>query len=161
MINGTTRLEIRPAVSQDYEVLRDLFTHLIPNDVAMTEDQGQAALDGMLSHPGLTTLIGFLDRAAATTCTLIVIPNFTRGGAPYAVIENVVTHKDYRGEGLGEQILRHSQDLAWAAGCYKIMLLTGTDNRGAQKFYEKVGFKQSKTGFQIRAPGYPPRKMAK
>ncbi|MEP4033381.1 GNAT family N-acetyltransferase [Roseibium polysiphoniae] len=159
MSDETTRLEIRPAVSQDYEVLRDLFTHLIPNDLAMTDDRGRAALNGMLSHPGLTTLIGFHDGVAAATCTLIVIPNFTRGGAPYAVIENVVTRKDYRGKGLGEQILRHAQDLAWASGSYKVMLLTGADNHGAQRFYEKVGFKQSKTGYQIRAPGYPKRAM--
>lgn len=150
-------LDIRPATTGDYEILRDLFRHLIPNDIPMAEDRGRATLNAMLSHPGLTTLIGFHQDKPVSTCTLIIVPNFSRAGAPYALIENVVTHKDHRGKGFGEGLLQHTFDIAWSAGCYKIMLLTGAANTGAQKFYRKVGFKGSKTGFELRAPGYPSR----
>jgi GNAT superfamily N-acetyltransferase len=152
-------LDIRPADAKDYEILRDLFKHLIPNDIPMSEDQGRMALNAMLTHPGLTTLIGFHQGQPVSTCTLIVVPNFSRAGAPFALIENVVTHKDHRGKGFGEETLRTAFDTAWSAGCYKIMLLTGATNTKAQKFYRKVGFKGTKAGFELRAPGYPSRQI--
>ncbi|MET1415527.1 GNAT family N-acetyltransferase [Roseibium sp. HPY-6] len=49
-------------------------------------------------------------------------------------------------------------DLCWAAGCFKIMLLSGEQNTKAHAFYERLGFKRSKTGFDLRKLGYAPRK---
>jgi hypothetical protein len=45
----------------------------------------------MLAHPGLTILLALLDGKAVATITVIVVPNLTRGCAPYALLENVVT----------------------------------------------------------------------
>jgi GNAT superfamily N-acetyltransferase len=87
-----------------------------------------------------------------TSCTLIVIPNLTRRGAPYALIENVVTHADHRRAGHGRAVLKAAVAAAWAAGCYKVMLLTGRKDAGTLAFYLRAGFEQSKTGFQIRRP---------
>ncbi|MEJ8476026.1 GNAT family N-acetyltransferase [Roseibium algae] len=152
-------LQIRPASAADYEELRNLFFHLIPDDLPLDDQIGREKLKAMLAHPGLTTLIGSLGNDAVSTCTLVVMPNFTRAGAPYALIENVVTHGDHRGKGFGQTLLQAAFELAWKQDCYKIMLMTGAANTGAQKFYRKVGFKSTKTGFELRAPGYPSRKI--
>ena len=75
-----------------------------------------------------------------SSCTISLIPNLTRGCRPYGVIENVVTHKEYRGKGYGRAVLNKALDHAWKNGCYKVMLMTGRLNEGTFKFYESVGF---------------------
>ena len=83
-----------------------------------------------------------------STCILTIIPNITHGARPYALIENVVTHPDYRRKGLGTAVLRYAQNYAWQHDCYKVMLLTGKKDAGTLTFYKKAGFKQGiKTGF--------------
>ncbi|MFX9676751.1 GNAT family N-acetyltransferase, partial [Acinetobacter baumannii] len=74
------------------------------------------------------------------------------GGAPYALIENVVTHRDYRKRGHGRRVIEQCIQAAWDAGCYKIMLLTARQEPAVHSFYQGVGFEQSKVGFQIRRP---------
>ena len=56
------------------------------------------------------------------------------------MIENVVTHGDYRRRGYASNILKHALGYARNKGCYKVMLLTGRKNEGIYKFYESVGF---------------------
>lgn len=82
--------------------------------------------------------------------TIVVIANLTRGGRPYALIENVVTRKQYRRRGYASALLHEAVEQARRRGCYKVMLLTGRNDAGTLAFYERAGFRQSKTGFQYR-----------
>ena len=91
-----------------------------------------------------------MENALVTSCTLVVVPNLTRGGLPYALIENVVTGASHRKRGYGAAVLKHAIAETWKHDCYKVMLLTGSKNPATLKFYSDVGFKQNKTGFQIR-----------
>jgi GNAT superfamily N-acetyltransferase len=50
--------------------------------------------------------MGIAEDAIIASCTLVVIPNLARGGQPYGLIENVVTHAAYRGRGFGKRLLR-------------------------------------------------------
>lgn len=79
-----------------------------------------------------------------------MIPNLTRGGKPYALIENVVTHANHRGAGFGRMALNAAVERAWEADCYKVMLMTGSKQPSTLAFYKAAGFEQSKTGFQVR-----------
>ncbi|HPQ45127.1 MAG TPA: GNAT family N-acetyltransferase [Syntrophales bacterium] len=93
----------------------------------------------------------FVDGRLVSSCTLSVIPNLTRGGRPYGVIENVVTHADYRRKGYAGGILKHALNLAWQKGCYKVMLLTGRKSESVYKFYESAGFdRHAKQAFLAR-----------
>lgn len=84
-----------------------------------------------------------------STCTLVTIPNLTRGVRPYGLIENVVTHPDHRRTGLGRSVLSFALDAAWQAGCYKVMLATGSRREETLRFYEKAGFDRGgKTFFE-------------
>jgi hypothetical protein len=47
-------------------------------------------------------------------------------------------------------VIRHAVGHAWDKGCFKVMLLTGSQDPATLKFYEGCGFVQNKTGFQIR-----------
>ena len=141
---------IRAALPSDLEGLAALYQHLNPSDEEISPDLAASRLGEIGQLPGSAVLLGLLGAVLVASCTLIVIPNLTRGGKPYALIENVVTHAGYRGRGYGTSILHAAAKAAWDAGCYKVMLMTGSKQPSTLKFYENAGFEQTKTGFQIR-----------
>lgn len=104
----------------------------------------------ILTHPGLTIFMALDEDVPVATASLVVIPNLTRGGRPYALIENVVSAPSHRGQGFGKAAVCHAIQAAWEAGCYKAMLLTGRQDPAIHQFYEACGFVQNKTGFQVR-----------
>ena len=134
----------------DLEGLLKLYQQLNSSDEETSLDLAASRLDAIKQIPGSDVLLGLLGTELFTSCTLIVIPNLTRGGKPYALIENVVTPAGYRGRGYGTSILHAAAKAAWDAGCYKVMLMTGSKQPSTLKFYENAGFEQSKTGFQMR-----------
>lgn len=78
----------------------------------------------------------------------VIIPNLTRNIRPYAFVENVVTHGDYRGNGYATECLNHAKRIAEEANCYKIMLLTGSKEEDTLNFYMNAGYNNSdKTAF--------------
>jgi GNAT superfamily N-acetyltransferase len=86
-----------------------------------------------------------------SSCTLAIIPNLSRGARPYGVIENVVTHVTHRRTGLGRAVLHAALDRAWSAGCYKVMLATGSRKETTLSFYEAAGFQRGgKAYFEVR-----------
>ncbi len=62
-------------------------------------------------------------------------------------IEDVITHKDYRGKGISTELLNHAVNFANKSKCYKIILDCSEHNIS---FYEKVGFNISGTQMTIR-----------
>jgi GNAT superfamily N-acetyltransferase len=143
-------LSIRPAVVRDLQNLITLYQHLSPTDPVLAPDVAIERFSAILAQPGMTIFIGVAGEIAAATVTLIIVPNLTRNGASYALIENVVTHADHRRQGYAGKVIQHAIAEAWKAGCYKIMLLTGSRNPATLRFYENCGFVQDKTGYQIR-----------
>lgn len=140
-------LEIRPAQSSDLAALLTLYQHLNPDDHSSARDEAtREAWHAMLHQPGFTCFVGVADHRLAASCCLAIIPNLTRGGRPYALVENVVTHRDYRRRGFGRAVIA-----AWRAGCYKVMLLSGSRQPEVKRFYESCGFRtDDKTGYVAR-----------
>ena len=141
---------IRAAHAADLDGLLKLYQQLNPSDEAISLDLAASRLDQINQLPGSAVLLGLLGDDLVASCTLIVIPNLTNDGKPYALIENVVTHAGYRGRGYGTRILHAAAKAAWNASCYKVMLLTGSKQPSTLRFYENAGFEQTKTGFQMR-----------
>lgn len=143
-------LVIRVAERRDLGALLKLYPYLNPDDPTVPLARAEEVWDQFLRYPGSAIFLGLVGDEIATTCTLVVIPNLTRGGAPYGLIENVVTHARHRKKGFGQAVLKAAIAAAWQQGCYKVMLLTGSNNPATIRFYREVGFEQNKTGFQIR-----------
>lgn len=66
--------------------------------------------------------------------------NLTRNVRPYAFVENVVTHTDFRGRGYAKECLDYAKQLSQDADCYKMMLLTGSKSDSTLNFYKKAGY---------------------
>lgn len=147
-----TSSNIRRACTSDLAGLLELYAKLHDEEVAPANRETSATFDAMLVHPGLDIFIAFDGPRAVSTATLAVIPNLTRGAKPYGLIENVVTHPEWRKQSYGRSIIDHAVKAAWNTGCYKVMLLSGRREPATLRFYEGCGFTQNKTGFQIRRP---------
>ncbi|MEM7801946.1 MAG: GNAT family N-acetyltransferase [Chloroflexota bacterium] len=123
--------------------LIDLYTHLHQKDEPLPIDGVvQETWDQIITMPGHLPLGLYINERLVSSCILVVIPNLTRGCRPYGLIENVVTHADFRGRGLGKEILRYALEVAWKQNCYKVMLMTGRKDEAVFRFYEGVGFKR-------------------
>ena len=95
----------------------------------------------ILANPSVSMLgYEYNGGEVVSCCTLCVIPNMSRGMKPYGLLENVVTHPKYRRKGFATTLLKTAQSIAWELGCYKIMLLTGSQQESTLLFYKKCGF---------------------
>ncbi|MGA9657780.1 MAG: GNAT family N-acetyltransferase [Asticcacaulis sp.] len=141
---------IRNAELTDLDDLLLLYAQLNPTDPCLSDVAARPILQTMLVREGLSVLVALLGVKLAGSVTLLIVPNLTRGGASYALVENVVTHKDYRRCGIGKALLAEAARLAQQAGCYKLMLLTSRTEPHVHSFYTDCGLRQTKVGFQMR-----------
>ena len=145
---------IRRIEPNDLSGLMELYHQLNPADELADEASVRVVWPQLLTDPRVLVFVGQLGEDLISTCTLVVVPNLTRRGRPYCLIENVVTARDHRRKGYGTSMLRHALDQAWALGCYKSMLLTGSGREETLRFYEVAGFQRGlKTGLVAYAPG--------
>ena len=140
---------IRTIGRNDLPALLALYAHLHHEDTPLPDDAALAEVwEAILGDPKLQCFVAERDGQLVGSCTLCMIPNLTRGARPYGLIENVVTHADYRHQGIGTHLLHAALRSAWARDCYKVMLSTGSKREETLRFYENAGFKRGiRTGF--------------
>lgn len=142
---------IREATSEDLDIILELYRELTPDDLPIEPNTAQAILDRIVGDRALSILLLEVDHEPVATCAVSIIPNLTRGGMPYAVIENVVTRKANRGKGCGSAVMKAAIAKAESENCYKIMLMTGSSNPKTHRFYESLGFNGSdKTAYVLK-----------
>jgi GNAT superfamily N-acetyltransferase len=126
-----------------------LYKHLNPDDPDLKgTDYITELWKEVFYDPGRYYFVVEEDGQLVSSCTLDIIKNLTRSGKPYGLIENVVTHKDYRKKGYGTAILHKAVETAKENNCYKVVLLTGRKEESVLRFYERAGFEKGiKTGF--------------
>ena len=144
---------IRNATTEDLPGVLSLYQQLFPDEDYTNVDDFTQTWSEIVNDNKIRCFISYENGIAVSSCIITIIPNLTRNQRPYAVIENVITHRDYRKIGLGEAIIDKAVDYANEKNCYKVMLLSSSKRIEAHKFYKKIGFDgDSKKGFQIRFP---------
>ena len=147
-------MRVRRVAAEDLEALLALYPQLNPADDPLPpHDALPAAWKSVLDDPRLWIFVVELGGRLIATCTLVLIPNLTRGARPYGLVENVVTESEHRRKGYAARLLRQALEHAWSANCYKVMLLTGSKREETLRVYEKAGFRRGlKTGFVAHPP---------
>src|SRR5437899_3433663 len=139
---------IRMICQDELSSLLGLYRHLHPGDPELAVTELEGLWHRILADSRTHYLVAEVAGQIVSTCTLAVILNLTRGARPYGLIENVVTHPDFRRRGIGTRLLQAALDLAWTHDCYKVMLLTGRKDDATLRFYQQAGFEPGvKTGF--------------
>jgi ribosomal protein S18 acetylase RimI-like enzyme len=142
---------IRRAKPHDLPGLLDLYQHLNPQDPRVPEAIAARPWAMLLGSDLIRLLVAEQGGMLVSSCMLILVPNITRAARSFAVIENVVTHAAHRRQGQGRAVLAAALEIAWAEGCYKVMLVTGSTQESTLRFYEAAGFtRATKTHFEAR-----------
>jgi len=139
---------VREALESELQELLNLYLNLHESSVPEMTAHLEKTWNSIIQDKNHHLIVKVADGKIVSSCVCVIIPNLTRNVRPYAFIENVVTHKDFRRKGYAAECLRYAEMLARKEGCYKMMLLTGAKDPGTLDFYEKAGYNCSdKTAF--------------
>ena len=58
----------------------------------------------------------------------------------FAIVENMVTHENYRNKGYASALLQKAAEIAKNHNCYKLSLETGSNRESTLNFYKNNGF---------------------
>jgi len=101
-------------------------------------DKAEEIFEKINSNPDHIIVVAELDGKIVGATTLLIETKFIHEGGIVGHIEDVVVDKNFRGQKIGEKIMKHLLEFAKNRGCYKT-ILDCTDD--VKPFYEKLGFK--------------------
>ncbi len=81
---------------------------------------------------------------------LTFIPYLTYMGSWRCLIEGIRVHKDFRGQGLGTQLIEWAIKKAKSRNCFMVQLTSNKQRADAIKFYNRLGFDASHEGFKLQ-----------
>lgn len=134
---------IRKAKATDAYDLKVLyFEHLaqFPPKEEQDMDLWRNLLDNFEQDEHMHILVAEEDGKAVSSVQMAIIENLTHNVRPFAVIENVVTHSDYRNRGYASALLEKASEIAKGYKCYKVFLETGSNKESTLNFYRNNGF---------------------
>jgi len=134
---------IREAKSTDANDLKTLYfeylTHFPPK-----EEQDMTLWERLLEkfeeNENMHLLVAEENGKVVSSVQMAIIESLTHNVRPFAVIENVVTHADYRNRGFASALLEKASEIARAHRCYKVFLETGSNKESTLNFYRNNGF---------------------
>lgn len=139
---------VREANKNDLEAVLKLYLFLHDDSVPEHDDHLAKTWDQIMDDPNHHIIVNEVDGKIVSSCVCVIIPNLTRNVRPYAFVENVVTHADYRCRGLAGECLAYAKQIAEKENCYKMMLLTGSKRESTLRFYQNAGYNSNdKTAF--------------
>lgn len=105
-----------------------------------------------IQHTPSTTLYVMLDGNGSVlgTFQLTLTPGLSLRGTTCADIEAVRVASSMRGRGLGESMMRFAIAQARAAGAGLIQISSNSVRTDAHRFYERLGFTRSHSGFKMK-----------
>lgn len=134
---------IRKAKGTDAEELKVLyFDYLTAYPPKEEQDMNVWAsmLDKFEKEENMHLLVAEEHGKVVSTVQMAIIESLTHNIRPFAVIENVVTHIDYRNKGYASALLDKASEIARERRCYKVFLETGSNKENTLNFYRNNGF---------------------
>ena len=139
---------VREIYENELGQLLELYLHLHEDSVPDFDEHLKNTWETIVNDPNHHIIVKIVEGRIVSSCVCVVIPNLTRKIRPYAFVENVVTHGDFRGKGYASQCLNFAKEIAKQENCYKMMLLTGSKEESTLNFYSRAGYNSSdKTAF--------------
>ena len=137
---------LRPARAEDVDALLILLNQLfeIESDFSFNEDRQRQGLELMLSERrNRCVLVAEVAGSVIGMASAQALIS-TAEGDYVGLIEDVVVHRDYRGEGVGKKLLAALETWAERHGLTRLQLLADRSNQPALRFYSKAGWSETK-----------------
>ena len=139
---------VREANTNDLNDILQLYLYLHEKSIPDDTELWRNTWGNIIDDENLHLIVCEVDNKIVASCVCVIIPNLTRNVRPYAFVENVVTHGDYRKKGYATACLNYAKQIAKDGNCYKMMLLTGSKEESILNFYRNAGYNSSdKTAF--------------
>ena len=103
---------IREARKEDLDALLNLYMYLHEDSIPEHNAHLEKTWNQIVEDPNHHLIVNEIDGQIVSSCVCVIIPNMTRNVRPYAFVENVVTHEDYRGKGYAGECLTYAKKIA-------------------------------------------------
>jgi len=108
-----------------------------------------AAFAAIDRDPNQRLIVAELDGAIVGTMQLSWLPGLLNHGAWRGQIEAVRIASDRRSLGLGAAMIGWAVERFREHGCFMAQLTSNNDRVAAHRFYERLGWKKSHSGFKL------------
>jgi len=142
-------VQIRAATDADLASILALYVEVEDNGRVLSIEQARSILARMKSYPDYKVYVAMLGRSIVGTFALLIMDNLAHMGAPSGVVEDVVVRTDWRGKGVGKQMMRFAMDRCRERGCYKLALSSNLKREAAHRFYDGLGFQRHGYSFVV------------
>lgn len=151
-------LSIRQATIEDFDFVVSLIgTDPIADarNPAGSDDHRhqREAFDAITRDPNHLLLVAELEHQPVGSFQLSFIPGVSRQGAWRGQIESVRIHPEYRNRGFGRAMMEWAVERCREQGCGLVQLTSDQQRSCAHRFYEKLGFLPTHTGFKLKLRG--------
>ncbi|MEL6530058.1 MAG: GNAT family N-acetyltransferase [Pseudomonadota bacterium] len=150
-----TQLTIRDATPADLPFIVDLIDKDAvsaardPDRESASADQW-AGFEAIAADPNHRLLVAEVGEEPVGSFQLSFIPGVSRQGTWRGQIESVRVAPERQGEGLGSVMMEWAIAQCRERGCGLVQLTSDTKRQDAHRFYERLGFAPSHTGFKLR-----------
>ena len=139
------QLVIEPATLDDLPHLADLLYDLFSQeaDFSPNRDKQIRGLQLILEQPNRGRIFVLRHGSRMIGMINLLITISTAEGGFVLILEDLVIHRDHRGQGFGGRLISHALEYGKEKGFLRVTLLTDKLENKARSFYERHGFRQS------------------
>ena len=130
--------------ANDLKVLYFQYLTQFPPKEEQDMNLWERLLDKFEKDENMYLLVIEEDGKVVSSVQMAIVESLTHNVRPFAVIENVVTHADYRNKGYASALLEKASEIAREHRCYKAFLETGSNKESTLNFYKRNGFEIDK-----------------
>lgn len=106
------KLTLREIKENELNELLELYDHLYETGVPEQSEKLEGTWATIINDKNHHIIVAEENGKLISSVVCVIIPNLTRNVRPYAFIENVVTHSDYRKRGYATACLNYARDIA-------------------------------------------------
>jgi len=146
---SNVNLEIRAATEADLPSILALYVEVEDDGRVLSIEEARSIFARVKTYPDYKVYVAVSGGSVIGTFELLIMDNLAHMGAPSGVLEDVVVHKDWRGKGVGKQMMQFARGRCRERGCYKLALSSNLKREAAHRFYDALGFQRHGYSFVV------------